>query len=1472
MRWLGRRPVGYRPSAPTVRGVSSLALVLVLVVAGSLSGEELGPRALDAIHEQQVWAPPQTLAWWGNGSRLGVLREDGTLTFWDVGQGVPVWRRALAASDHFEKVLPGQWGTGDGLPVYFEPQPDVHELRVLDLAGRDWQAQTVRLEGHPLALATDLEASRVAVALDDGRVCHWLANEPNQQLCKEFERNQEIHGLALDASGRTLAVGTWNHVLVWDLTTDAELHLRDDIGIQRLTFSPTRRLLAIGTSTGRVHLWDLDANVRRPSLVAHPKAISTLAFDSTGGFLATGSEGIASLWDIKSEERIVSFEGHRSDVLALAFDPSGRLLASAEADGGVKIWSLLNGGLLRSYEPHALPVKAMAFGDEETLLTLVPARPTIHIWDLGSRVQTTRRELNFGPLRNEAVSALAVDSSKTRLALGTRSGVVAVWSMEGLFAAREPDFLAKIHSGDVNSIAFSPKGDLLATGSFDRTIRILQANNGSTVGVTQLQPEGSEMRPRQHASAVTALAWGPDGQLVSGDHNHNLRLWDTDSGQKTGEAWVDGAILSLGFSLDGTEIQGVTDRGAFRTEASELAPELTWEFAARPTTAALSPDGTRWALAPSRNGAVEVLGRSATEGSMVLQSVLFAGAEGSWVGCEPTGSCNREGGLDLLLEGTESGDLVHLTPELSEQADLDIEGLPAKLSLESGELRELEIEIHNRASVAAFGVRVGQQLPSSFLVDIGAIPVSIAPGERIQVPLRLGSPTGQESAGRYELKLTVRGSNTAPTSLPLVEVEVVAPKLVLESIDLDESGRSFKVAVRNGGSSALRELRIRCRHSTATESWVLEGGLSVLEPGTGHVFGLSLPADAAQSLNGSVDIEAWTVQFPLHSWTFRRPLADASLWPWLVSLFVLIAVVVGSYWTRKPPMDPLLERLFQSANHLKRLPIQLVPRAHRLLRETKRVETVTGLARVEKPWLALATEFAEAEGAEQRFRLLVQRLGLEGPEKPLNTEGNLWSVKTGPSFRLSLDKILFYFPSSNATASDALSYLHQSPDWNQGVVVVFSPKPDIQSDLDRLTDRRNHWVAPSNEEITTLLLDTKPLVRLAELISDRVPPTRISPYQVKGAVKKPNLFFGRDQLLASIVDHPSNYLLVGGRQVGKSSLLKEVERRFKKGGNLECHYHLLSDHEVLRRIADEIGIKKRTVDAVDVSRALRGKRHGGFVFLLDEADPFIRHDRQRGFPILKRLRSWSEEGYAHFVLAGFWELYDAAVLDYHSPIKNFGDTLRIGALEHEACRLLATQPMETMKIRYESDQLVERLITETGQRANLISIVCSLLIDRLQPGERRIRSEDLEETFLDPKVTGALTGFGALSTGDEVSNRLDRIVVYSTIDRDSFTQADIFDFLREAGKPIAPEVLERSLQRLELAFVLKRDGDCFEYQVPLFRRWIQRQNPADLLRQLLDFWRYEGSSAQELTEGAEVSETDETPQERPEPGATPEGD
>ncbi|KAJ6457820.1 WD40-repeat-containing domain protein, partial [Mycena vitilis] len=103
------------------------------------------------------------------------------------------------------------------------------------------------------------------------------------------------------------------------------------------------------------------------------------------------------------------------------------------------------------------------------------------------------------------------------------------------------------HTDWVFSVAFSPDGKHIVSGSIDRSVRIWDAESGEQLGDPL---EG-------HTGWVQSVAFPPDGKhIVSGSIDKSVRIWDAEGGEQLGgplQGHTDG-VRSVAFSPDGKHV------------------------------------------------------------------------------------------------------------------------------------------------------------------------------------------------------------------------------------------------------------------------------------------------------------------------------------------------------------------------------------------------------------------------------------------------------------------------------------------------------------------------------------------------------------------------------------------------------------------------------------------------------------------------------------------------------------------------------------------------------------------------------------------------------------------------------------------------------------------------------------------------------------------------------------------------------
>ena len=191
------------------------------------------------------------------------------------------------------------------------------------------------------------------------------------------------------------------------------------------------------------------------------------------------------------------------------------------------------------------------------------------------------------------ISEIQYSPDGTRLAVASSIGI---WLYDAQ-TGEELDLLTG-HTGSVNSVAFSPDGNTLASGSWDGTLRLWHAGTGNPIRTLS-----------GHTDSVYSVAFSPDGTTIaSGSRDGTLRLWHAGTGNpiRTLSGHTD-SVYSVAFSPDGTTIaSGSSDNTLRLWHAGTGNPIRTLSgHRGSVRSVAFSPDGTTIASG-SRDGTLRL--------------------------------------------------------------------------------------------------------------------------------------------------------------------------------------------------------------------------------------------------------------------------------------------------------------------------------------------------------------------------------------------------------------------------------------------------------------------------------------------------------------------------------------------------------------------------------------------------------------------------------------------------------------------------------------------------------------------------------------------------------------------------------------------------------------------------------------------------------------------------------------------------
>jgi hypothetical protein len=298
-------------------------------------------------------------------------------------------------------------------------------------------------------------------------------------------------------------------------------------------------------------------------------------------------------------------------------------------------------------------------------------------------------------------------------------------------------------------------------------------------------------------------------------------------------------------------------------------------------------------------------------------------------------------------------------------------------------------------------------------------------------------------------------------------------------------------------------------------------------------------------------------------------------------------------------------------------------------------------------------------------------------------------------------------------------------------------------------------------EFPVAILDDILLLHLAGLVESRastllrcsLPFAAANPYIDSGQVLQ-EMFFGRTGQAASLQRYPGGQSIIyGGRQLGKSALLDQVEREFNDpstgamaivkdiksnfaadgGSDPNDLWQVLLGEFRDRKLVPSSAVSKVETILRYLTDSVSPSTGRAILVMLDEADRFLMADRKNGFRVVSELRQLvrSTEGRLRFVFAGL-----STVARFqgtpNNPLVQFGEPLCIGPLPPADARDLVMEPLRACGLRFERDEDALLVLASTNYHSKLIQYFCKRLVRRMHEKQFRsappylIRRSDIE--------------------------------------------------------------------------------------------------------------------------------------------------
>lgn len=292
------------------------------------------------------------------------------------------------------------------------------------------------------------------------------------------------------------------------LYTVAELNPEQAL-IRELVFSPDS-LVLVSAATNGLSLWETDKFYETNRLLNNRQIID-VDINSDGTLIAIAKGRSVALWDMENREEILEITEHTSNVSDVSFSYDDRYVASSSIDGTVRVLDVESGETVHVFNGASDRV-TNAFSPIEGLLAFT----------VGAGESVELREMPNGDLihrldgHTRAIEDLQFSPDGTMLATASWDRTVKLWDVAS------GELLSNIpHDFGVNRVAFSPTEPIIATGALNGKVRLWDYQTGADKVILT-----------SHDADLSALTFDTTGQLLfSGSRDSRIFMHDTRSGQ-----------------------------------------------------------------------------------------------------------------------------------------------------------------------------------------------------------------------------------------------------------------------------------------------------------------------------------------------------------------------------------------------------------------------------------------------------------------------------------------------------------------------------------------------------------------------------------------------------------------------------------------------------------------------------------------------------------------------------------------------------------------------------------------------------------------------------------------------------------------------------------------------------------------------------------------------------------------------------
>ena len=299
--------------------------------------------------------------------------------------------------------------------------------------------------------------------------------------------------------------------------------------VNAIVYAQSENRLAIAAANN-IHIYDADTHKELMVLAGHTDSVQAVAFSLNGKLIVSGSsDKTVRLWEAETGKLRRARDEHTAPVNIVAFSPENKKFWSASSKNNMlRSWYARDGGRWRSRTSSSdMTTTTVAFSQSGEIFAKA-VELTMAVKDkfkFAVFLSETETDNDFAPIltkHTQKIVALTISPSNEFIVTGSSDWTIEVWKVKETELLSEPDlgdplWILKGHAGTVTTVAFSPSGKILASGSVDQRVQLWDLTTGQHLHTFS-----------NHTSKISAVAFVRDDVLACGSSDGTVFIWNLD--------------------------------------------------------------------------------------------------------------------------------------------------------------------------------------------------------------------------------------------------------------------------------------------------------------------------------------------------------------------------------------------------------------------------------------------------------------------------------------------------------------------------------------------------------------------------------------------------------------------------------------------------------------------------------------------------------------------------------------------------------------------------------------------------------------------------------------------------------------------------------------------------------------------------------------------------------------------------------